>query len=59
MSNFAYYALHKLHILPSEWLDMEEEEKAFIIASIELKRKAEEEEKKKAEREARRNGKWR
>lgn len=54
MANFAYYALHKLHIRPMEWLDMEEEEKAFIIASIEIRGKAEEEERKKAEREARR-----
>ena len=54
MANIAYYALHKLHIRPSEWLDMEEEEKAFIIASVEIRVKKEKEETQKAEREARR-----
>ena len=54
MANIAYYALHKLHIRPSEWLDMEEEEKAFIIASVENRVKKEKEEKEKEEREARR-----
>lgn len=56
MAGFAYYALHKLHILPSAWLEMEEEEKAFIIAAIQLRSKAEQEERKKAERAAHRKG---
>ncbi len=53
MSDIAYYALHKLHIRPSEWLDMEEEEKAFIIAAVEIRAKKEKEEHEKAERRAR------
>ncbi|MDE6052934.1 MAG: hypothetical protein K2G55_04045 [Lachnospiraceae bacterium] len=36
-ANFAYYALLKLHILPSVFMAMEEMEKAFVIASIKLK----------------------
>lgn len=36
-ANYAYYALHKLHILPSQFLELDEQEKAFIIAAIKLK----------------------
>ncbi|MCI8426579.1 MAG: hypothetical protein HFJ03_03390 [Lachnospira sp.] len=41
-SNFAYYALLKLHILPSVFLEMEEKEKAFVIAAIQVKIKNDE-----------------
>ena len=37
MANFAYYALHKLRIKPSEFAEMDEYEKAFVIASIQIK----------------------
>lgn len=37
MSNFAFYALHKLRIKPSEFLEMDDYEKAFVIASIQIK----------------------
>lgn len=36
-----------------EWCEMDEQEKAFIIASIEIKIEAEKKERKKAERDAR------
>jgi hypothetical protein len=36
-ANFAYYALLKLHILPSVFLNMDEQEKAFVIAAIKIK----------------------
>ena len=36
-ANFAYYALLKLHILPSVFLDMAEEDKAFTVAAIQVK----------------------
>ncbi len=49
---FAYYALHKLHIRPSEWIEMEENEKAFIMAAIEEKAEEDEKQRKKAERKA-------
>lgn len=31
---YAHYALQELHILPSVFLNMDQEEKAFVIASI-------------------------
>ncbi|MCI8788298.1 MAG: hypothetical protein HFH92_04150 [Lachnospiraceae bacterium] len=36
-ANYAYYALHKLHILPKKFLKMGETEKAFVIAAIKIK----------------------
>lgn len=36
-ANYAYFALLKLHILPSVFLEMDEREKAFVIASIKIK----------------------
>lgn len=36
-ANYAYAALLKLHILPSVFLQMDENEKAFVIASLRLK----------------------
>lgn len=36
-ANFAYYALLKLHILPSVFLGMDEQEKAFVVAAIKVK----------------------
>ncbi len=37
MANYAYYCLHKLKIRACEFLEMDEEEKAFTIAAIDLK----------------------
>lgn len=37
MANFAFYALHKLRIKPSEFMEMDEYEKAFVIACIDLR----------------------
>ena len=53
---YAYYALHKLRIRPSEWVNMDENEKAFIITAIDAKLKQEEKKRKEAERQAKRNG---
>ena len=50
MAAYAYYALHKLRILPSTFLAMEREEKAFVIASIQLRAEKEEKERRKVER---------
>ena len=36
-ANFAYYSLLKLHILPSVFLELDEQEKAFIVAAIQIK----------------------
>lgn len=43
----AHYALQKLHILPSQLLNMDEQEKAFVFASIKLRIEAEKEEQRK------------
>ena len=53
-ANYAYYALHKLHILPSVFLEMDEQEKAFVIAAIKIKVENDKKEKRKAESKARR-----
>lgn len=37
MANFAFYALHKLKIKPSEFLEMDDYEKAFVIACIQIR----------------------
>ncbi|MCI8860290.1 MAG: hypothetical protein HFI71_12395 [Lachnospiraceae bacterium] len=55
-ANYAYYALHKLHILPSVFLEMEEQEKAFVIAAIKIKAENDKKEKKRVESKARRKG---
>ena len=40
----AHYALQKLHILPSQLLNMDIQEKAFVFASIKLRIEAEKKE---------------
>ncbi len=50
MAAYAYYALHKLRILPSAFLALDRAEKSFVIASIQLRAEREEEERRKAER---------
>lgn len=42
--------LFEFHIRPSEYIEMDENEKAFLIASIQIKDREEEKEMKKAER---------
>lgn len=36
-ANYAHYALQKLHILPSQFINLDSYEKAFVIASINLR----------------------
>lgn len=43
MAAFAHYALQKLHILPSVFAEMDMEERAFIIGSIQKRIKDEKE----------------
>ena len=53
MANYAYFALHKLRIRPSEFDEMDKYEKAFVIACIDIKwehDKEQEKEMKKAKR---------
>ena len=46
-----HYALQKLHILPSEFLNMEQWERAIIIASIKERAEAEEKETKRLKKQ--------
>ena len=43
-SSYAYYALHKLRILPSRFVDMDMEEKAFVMAAIDIRIQSEKKE---------------
>lgn len=52
--NYAYYALHELHIRPSEWSGMDENEKAFTIAAIRVRVEAEKKKQREMERKANR-----
>ncbi|RKW57739.1 MAG: hypothetical protein D8H95_02355 [Lachnospiraceae bacterium] len=36
-ANYAYYCLHKFHWKPTEFIEMSEEEMAFVIAAIDIK----------------------
>lgn len=53
-ANYAYYALHKLKILPSVFIAMSEEEKAFIMAAIDVYVEEDKKRIKEAERKAKR-----
>jgi len=46
MAVYAYYALHKLHMRPREFMEMDMREKAFVIAAIDLRIEAEKSRKK-------------
>ena len=50
--NYAYYCLHKLKILPSQFAEMDIYEKAFIMACIDIKVKKEKEAEKETKRKA-------
>ena len=50
MASYAHYALQKLHILPSQFMELDRADKAFIIASIDLRVEAEKKEAKKAQK---------
>ena len=43
-ANYAHFALQKLHILPSVFMEMDKSEKAFVIASIQIRVDKEKEE---------------
>ena len=58
-ANFAYYALLKLHILPSVFLGLDEPEKAFVVAAVKLKMKNDREKEKEMKRKAKKGKKGR
>ena len=47
MANYAYYCLHKLRITPRQFDEMDIYEKAFVIASIDIKAEADKKEQQK------------
>lgn len=49
-ANYAYYALHKFHLLPSLFLNLDPYERAFVTAAIDVRV---ENEKKEAEQDKR------
>lgn len=51
---YYFYTLNEYHWLPQQWTGLSIEEKALIIAGIDIRVKREEQERKKAEREAKR-----
>lgn len=57
MANFAFYALHKLKIKPSEFLEMDEYEKAFVIACIDIRCEKEAKEAKEMEKQSKKGRK--
>lgn len=48
-ANYAYYCLHQLNMLPSVYLSLSRQERAFIVAAIDIKTEHEKAEKKKIE----------
>ncbi|PKB53649.1 hypothetical protein CRH03_24940 [Clostridium sp. HMb25] len=52
-ANIAYYCLHKLHKWPHEFLELDVQEQAYVIAAVELKLEND----KKAAKEAKRKSK--
>ena len=52
MAGYAHYCLHEFNCTPSFFIELDENEKAFVIASIDVKVEKEMEEKKKLERQS-------
>ncbi|MEW4414425.1 hypothetical protein [Clostridium sp. AN503] len=46
-ANIAYYCLHKLHRWPHEFLDLEVQEQAYVVAAVQMKMEQERKEGKK------------
>jgi len=58
MASYAHYLLQKLHILPSVFMNMDRQEKAFVIASISIRIEGEKKEQKKLENSHSRRKQW-
>lgn len=54
MATYAHYCLHKFRILPSVFDSLPDEEKAFVIASIDIKVESEKKKQKELERKTKR-----
>ena len=53
-ANYAYYALHKFRWKPSEFLELDPYERAFVIAAIDIRVENEKKEADQAKRKAKR-----
>ena len=53
-ANYAYFALHKLHIKVSDFISMDRYEKAFTIACIDIRIEKEKKEEEKIKRKSKR-----
>lgn len=51
--NYAYYCMHKFHWLPSVYANLSMEEKAFVIAAIDIKLENDKKQQKEIERKSR------
>jgi len=49
-ANYAYYALHELKILPGQYMSLSREERAFIMAAIDVRVEKERKEQARAKR---------
>lgn len=47
-ANVAYYCLHKLHRWPHEFLDLDVQEQAYVVAAVQMKLEKERKDAKKA-----------
>ena len=52
----AYYCLHKLHLLPSQFFQLERKERAFIIAAVQCRAEAEKKQEQQAQAKAKAQG---
>lgn len=53
-ANVAYYCLHKLHRWPHEFLDLDVQEQAYVVAAVQRKLEKERKEAKKAKKPGKR-----
>lgn len=49
-ANYAYYCLHKLRLLPHDFLALDPYERAFVIAAIDVRVESEQKEQRKLKR---------
>ena len=49
-ANIAYYCLHKLHNWPHEFLDLEVQERAYVVAAVQIKLEKDKKEAQKAKK---------
>lgn len=53
-ANIAYYCLHKLHRWPHEFLELDVQEQAYVVAAVQLKLEKERKEAKRVKKSRKR-----